>query len=66
MYSWIHIKKFILEGNNKNSFPFIQMYDNVVYVKPCFLTLMGSKTNSSSDNSWKWWMVLHVASWIGN
>jgi hypothetical protein len=26
------------------------MWDNVVYVNPYFLTLMGSKTNSFNDN----------------
>jgi hypothetical protein len=31
-----------------------------------FLMLLGSKTNSSNDNPWKWWMVLAVTSWIGN
>jgi hypothetical protein len=42
------------------------MWDNAIYVNPCFLMLVGSKTNSSSDNPWKWWMVLTVASWIEN
>jgi len=27
---------------------------------------MGSKTNSSSDNPWEWWMVFVIVSWIGN
>jgi NAD/NADP transhydrogenase beta subunit len=35
-------------------------------VNPCFLMLVKSKTNSSCDNPWEWWMVLVAASWIGN
>jgi len=27
---------------------------------------MGSKTNSSSDNPWEWWMVFATISWIKN
>jgi hypothetical protein len=36
---------------------FVQIWNNVVYVNPCFLTLVGSKTNSSSDNPWEWRML---------
>jgi uncharacterized membrane-anchored protein len=42
------------------------MWDNVVYVNPYFLTLMGSKTNSFNDNPSEWWMVIIIASWIEN
>jgi hypothetical protein len=42
------------------------MKDNDVYVNPCFLMLVGSKTDSSNDNPWEWWMVLTIVNWIGN
>jgi len=31
-----------------------------------FLTSVRPKTNSSSDNLWKQWMVFTTVSWIGN
>jgi hypothetical protein len=35
---------------NKNNLSFVHMWDNVVYVNSYFLTLIGSKTNSSNGN----------------
>jgi hypothetical protein len=55
----------MLERVNKNSFYFVWMQNNVVYVNPCFLMLVRSKTNSCSDNPWEQWMVLVDTSWIG-
>jgi hypothetical protein len=42
------------------------MQDKFVYVNMCFLTLAGSKTNSSSANHWGKWMVLIIiiSKWI--
>jgi hypothetical protein len=37
-------------GVNKNKNKIVQMKDNDVYVNPCFLMLVGSKTDSSNDN----------------
>jgi hypothetical protein len=31
------------------------MQNNVIYVNPCFITLIRSKVNSSSDNPWERW-----------
>ncbi len=45
---------------------FVWMQDNVIYVNPFLKTLVGSKTNSSNDNPWKWWMVFVPTSWIEN
>jgi hypothetical protein len=42
------------------------MCNNVAYVNSCFLTLVGSKTNSSSDNPFEQWMVIDATNWIGN
>jgi len=42
------------------------MWNNVIYVNPCFLTLMGSKFDSSNDNPWEQWIVFAIASWITN
>jgi hypothetical protein len=56
IYSFLHVlldphkKNSCWKGANKNDFSFVQMWDNVVCVHPCFKTLVGSKTNSSSDN----------------
>jgi hypothetical protein len=53
-------------GVNKSNFSFVRMWDNVIYVNPCSITLTRSKANSFSDNPWKQWMVLVATSWIGN
>ncbi len=55
-----HVEKLTIFFKN------IWMWDNVLYVNHVFLTLVGSKANSSSDNPWEQWMVFGVASWIGN
>jgi hypothetical protein len=34
------LKNSCWKGANKNSFSFVQMRDDVVYVNPCFLTLV--------------------------
>jgi hypothetical protein len=38
------------------------MWDDVVYVNPCFLMLVGSKTNSSNDNpeNDEWFLLLQI------
>ncbi len=43
MYFWIHTEIFMLRGVNNFILFFVQMWDNVIYVNPCFLTLVGSK-----------------------
>jgi hypothetical protein len=43
-------KKSFWKGVNKNDFSFDWMWDNVVYVNPCFLAIIGSKVNSPSGN----------------
>jgi hypothetical protein len=56
IYSFLYLpldphKKFHVGEELTNFYLFfVWMQDNVVYVNPCFLTLVGSKTNSSSDN----------------
>jgi len=52
------------KGVNKNDFFLYQMQNNVVYVNSSFLTIIGSKVNSPSDNPWEQWMVLVATSWI--
>jgi hypothetical protein len=44
------------------------MQDKFLYVNMCFLTLVGSKTNSSTANHWGKWMVIIivVSKWIIN
>jgi hypothetical protein len=41
------------------------MHDYIIYVNPCFKTLM-IKTNSFNDNPSKQWMIVVAASCIGN
>jgi hypothetical protein len=72
IYSFLHVhldshKKVHVGGElTKIFFLLFQMWDTEIYVNPCFLTLVGSKTNSYSDNPWEEWMVLIVTSWIEN
>jgi hypothetical protein len=72
IYSFLHVlldphKNFhVGKELTKIVFFLVQIWDNVVYVSPCFLTLVGSKINSSSDNPWEQWMVLATTSWIGS
>jgi hypothetical protein len=42
------------------------MSDKVIYVKLCFLTFVGSKTNSSKNNPWEGWTILCTTSGIEN
>ncbi len=42
------------------------MWEKIIYDSPCFLTLVGSKVNSSNDNPSDQWMVLSATNWIGN
>jgi len=46
----LHIKIHVEEELKKFNFSFVLMWDDVIYVNPCFLTLVGSKTNSFNDN----------------
>jgi hypothetical protein len=42
------------------------MQEKTIYDSPCFLTLVGSKANSSNDNPYDRCMVFVVVNWIGN
>jgi len=55
IYSFLHVlldphKNFHVRKEFLKIIIIVQMWDNAIYVNPCFLMLMGSKTNSSSDN----------------
>ncbi len=39
---------------------------NVIYVNPCFKTLVGLEAKSPNDNPWKWWMDISITNGIGN
>ncbi len=45
-----HIKMF--KRSQQKSY-FVPMWDKNIYVRPCLLTLIGSKTNLFSDNTWE-------------
>jgi hypothetical protein len=42
------------------------MREKIVYDSPYFLTLVGSKANSSNDNPCDQWMFFIDVNWIGN
>ncbi len=46
------------KGDNKIYFYFFQVWNKAIYVRMCFLALVGSKPNFSNDNPWEQWMVM--------
>jgi hypothetical protein len=47
-------------------FLFFLTWYKIVYVKSCFVTFLGSRTNSSNENPWDRWMVLVIANCTRN
>ncbi len=51
---------------SKYNLSFVNMQENTLYHSPCFLILVWSKANSTSDNPCDQWMIIVIVNWIEN